>query len=150
MDSRRADSPADALVRFLNTLIGRREPQSLGELREAVQAMGIDPDRLVSRARERIAKAREDARLSWVSRARAVLPEIRRRLEATKSTARLTKEEQLRRIQDAAAGAFGTPAREFVASFHKFEDLPDTDLASLVDDIEALRLLEDDSRDDRT
>jgi hypothetical protein len=112
--------------------------------------MGMDPDRLISRARERLAKAREEARLSWVSRAQAALPEIRRRLQATKAVASLSRKEQLRRIREAAEGLFGMPAREFVASFHKFEDLPDADLASLVEDIEVLRLLEKEPRDDRT
>jgi hypothetical protein len=148
MDERRADSPADALVRFLNTLITRQEPRSITELRESVQAMGMDPDRLVTRARERLAQAREEARLSWVTRARTSLPEIRRRLRETKALAALDRKEQLRRIREAAEGVFGMPAREFVASFHKLEELPDADLASLVEDIEVLRLLEKEPRDE--
>lgn len=150
MDSQRADSPADALMRFLNTLIQHRDSRSVEELRESVKTMGLDPDRLVRRAQEQISKAREDTRLAWVTRARVLLPEIRRQLESTKSAERLTKEEQLYRIREAATGTFGVSVREFVASFHKFEDLPDADLASLVDDIEALRLLEDDPPNDRT
>lgn len=149
MDQRRADSPADSLVRFLNALIAQAEPRSIEELRESVHAMGIDPNRLVSRARERLAQALEEARLSWVTRARAALPEIRRRLQATKAAASLTRDQQLRRIREAAEGLFGMSAREFVASFHKFDDLPDADLTSLVEDIEVLRLLEKEPHDDR-
>jgi hypothetical protein len=44
---------------------------------------------------------------------------------------------------------FSSPAREFVASFHKFEDLPDADLASLVEDVEAVRLFERDPDHER-
>ena len=150
MDDRQAGSPADSLVRFLNTLMTRSEPRSLEELRESAHAMGIDSDRLVRRARERLAQAREEARLSWVSRARAALPEIRQRLQATKAVANLNRKEQLQRIREAAEGLFGMPAREFVTSFHKFEELPDADLASLVEDIEMLRLLENEPHDDRT
>jgi hypothetical protein len=149
MDQRQNDSPADALVRFLNTLIIGREPRSVDELRESVQAMGMDPDRLLARAREQVARAREEARLSWATRARARLPEVRRRLRESKVLAGLSREDQLRRIREAAEGACGAGAREFAASFHKFEDLTDADLASLVEDIEALRLLEEGPPDDR-
>lgn len=150
MDQRQTDSPADALVRFLNALIVRREPRSVEELRESVQAMGMDPDRLLARAREQMARAHEEARLSWATRARTSLPEIRRRLRESKLLAGLSREEQLRRIRQAAEGALGTEAREFAASFHKFEDLPTADLASLVEDVEALRLLEEGPPDDRS
>jgi hypothetical protein len=147
MEEKRPDSPADALVLFLNTLIATRETRPIEELRESVQAMGMDPDRLLARARERVARAREDARLSWVTSARARIPEIRKRLRDTKALAGLSREQQLRRLREAAEGAFGVRAREFVASFHKFEDLPD--LASLVEDAEALRLLEEEPGDER-
>lgn len=150
MDEQRADSPVDALVRFLNTLITRQEPRSINELRESVQAMGMDPDRLLTRARERLAQAREEARLSWVTRARTSLPEVRRRLRDTKALVGLSREQLLRRVREAAEGVFGMPAREFVASFHKLEDLPDADLASLVEDIEVLSLLEREPPDERT
>src|SRR5438552_1662598 len=76
MEQRRADSPADSLMRFLNALVTRSGPRSIEELRESVHTMGMDPDRLVSRARERLAQAHEEARLSWVARAQAALPEI--------------------------------------------------------------------------
>lgn len=148
MEQKRPDSPADALVLFLNTLIATRETRPIEELRDSVQAMGMDPDRLLARARERVARAREDARLSWVTRARAGIPEIRRRLRDTKALAGLSREQQLRRLREAAEGAFGVRAREFV-TFHKFEDLPDADLASLVEDAEALRLLEEEPGDER-
>ena len=150
MEEQRAESPADALVRFLNSLIAQpTAPRSIEELRESVQAMGIDPERLVSRARERLARAQEEARLSWVTRARTALPEIRRRVHSTRSLVNLTRDELLRRVREAAEGIFGPPAREFAASFHKFDDLPDADLASLVEDIEVLRLLDGESKDER-
>lgn len=150
MDQRRGDSPADALVRFLNTLIAAGEPRSVEELRESVQAMGMDPERLLARTREQVARAREEARLGWVTWARARLPDIRRRLRETKALVGLSRGQQLQRIREAAEGVLGMRAKEFVASFHKFEDLPDADLVSLVEDIEALRLIEQEPRDERT
>ena len=150
MNPKRDRMPADALVAFLNTLIATGESRSIDELRESVRSMGMDPDRLLARAKEQIDRAREEARLGWVARARARLPQIRERLRDAKTLAGLGREQHLRRIREAAEGAFGTRAREFVASFHKFEDLPDEDLASLVEDVEALRLLEQEPRDERT
>lgn len=149
MDQGRPDSSADALVRFLNALITDKEPRPIEELRESVKAMGMDPDQLIARARERVADAHEKARLSWVVRAQARLPKIRQRLADARSSSHLGRNELLRRIRDAAGGAFGMPAREFAAAHHKLEDLPDADLASLVDDIEALRLLEEEPGDER-
>jgi hypothetical protein len=150
MDPKSARTPSDALVAFLNALIVARESRSIEELRESVKSMGMDPDRLLARAREQMDRAREEARLGWVARARAKLPQIRDRLRDARALAGLNREQQLRRIRDAAEGAFGTRAREFVASFHKFEDLPDAELASLVEDVEALRLLEQEPGDERT
>ena len=111
--------------------------------------MGIDSDRLLSYARERLARAQEGARLSWATRARMALPEIRRRVQAARSAVNLTRGDLLGRILEASEGVFGTRAMEFAASFHKFEDLPDADLASLVEDIEILRLLDSESKDGR-
>lgn len=149
MDQRRSESPADALVRFLNALITAKEARSIEELRESVQSMGMDPDRLLARVQEQVARARDAARLSWVARAQSVLPHIRRRLGEGKVVTRLNRDELLRRIHEAAEGMFGTRVQEFAASFRKFENLPNEDLASLVEDIEALRLLEEDKSNDR-
>jgi hypothetical protein len=149
MDAKSDHTPSDALVAFLNTLITTRESRSIEELRDSLRSMGMDPDRLLARAKEQMDRAREEARLGWVARARAKLPQIRERLRDAKTSAGLGREQQLRRIREAAEGAFGMRAREFVASFHKFEDLPDEDLASLAEDVEALRLLEHESHDER-
>lgn len=142
MDQKWSESPADALVRFLNALLTAREPRSIEELRLSVQSMGMDPDRLLVRAREQVIRAREATRLGWVARAQAMLPAIRQRLRERKVVVGLNRDQLIRRIRDAAQGVFGAPAQELAASFRKFENLPDKDLASLVEDIEALRLLE--------
>lgn len=149
MERSRSESPADALVQFLNTLITAREPRSVEELRETVQSMGMDPDRLLGQVREQLARAREAARLSWATRAQTMLPGIRQRLREKGVTKGLKRDELIRRIREAAEGVFGMRVQEFAASFHKFENLPEEDLASLAEDIEALRLLEEHRDDER-
>lgn len=150
MDRKQSGTPADALVSFLNALITARESRSIEELRESAQSMGMDPDRLLARAREQVARAREQARLSWVTRARSRAEEVRQRIRDAGVAARLTRQELIRRIREAAEGAFGPTAEEFVrASFKNLESLPNEDLVSFVEDIEALRLLEKEPGDER-
>lgn len=149
MDKKQPDSPADSLVRFLNALMKTQEPRSLEDLRESVLAMGMDPDRLIARAREQVARAREEARLGWAKRAQALLPTIRQRLGEGKRTVRLTRDQQLARVRDALEGALGEPAREVAAAWRNLEDVPEEDLATLVEDIEALRRLQEELGDDR-
>lgn len=149
MDQKQGNTPADALVTFLNALITARDSRSIDELRESVQSMVIDPDRLVARAREQVTRAREQARLSWVTRAHAMLPQIRERLREAPTGLRPNRDEQVRRVREAIEGVFGEHVQEFAAAFRKFEYLPDKDLVSLVEDIEALRLLEGESGDER-
>lgn len=148
MEEKHPSTSADALVSFLNALIFPRESRSIEELRESVQSMGVDPDHLLARAREQVARAREQARLSWATRARARLPKIRTHLREAPIATRLTRDEQVRRVREAVEGAFGDRAREFAAAFRNFGDLPDADLASIVEDIEALRLLEEEPGDE--
>ena len=149
MDKKQPDSSADALVSFLNTLITAHESRSIEELRESVKSMGMDADRLLARAREQVDRARERARLNWVTRARARADEVRQRIRDAGTAARLTRQEQIQRIREAAEGAFGQTAEQFAASFKNLESLPEQDLLSFVEDIEALRLLEEEPGDER-
>jgi len=142
MDHTRPGTPADALVSFLNALMTASESRSIEELRESVRSMGMDPDHLLARAREQVTRAREQARLSWVTRARSRAEEVRQRIRDAGLVARLGRQDLIRRIKDAAEGAFGTTSAEFVrTSFRNFESMPDQDLVSLLEDIEALRVL---------
>jgi hypothetical protein len=148
MDQKQPDSPGDNLVRFLNALITTKEPRSLEDLREAVQGMRMDPDRLLARAREQVARAREEARLGWVKRAQTLIPKLRERLAGRQAIPAMSRQERLAQVRRMVQGVLGRQAAEL--AFKNLESLPDDDLGSLLQELEALRSLEEEFPDERS
>lgn len=111
-----------------------------------LKALGIDPLALAKRGSAFVAKAKEDERLSWQARAREERATLQRL--AAKSTTRvlpntprkeiLTRLEALR-MADANVG----PAIKMAARKRKPEESTDEELRALLEEMEALRSIED-------
>lgn len=141
-EKRSPETPGETMARFLNALMRSAKPETLEDLRESLQAMGVDPNEVISVVRAEIERAREAARLNWATQARDRLRKARALFGQVAPRVVGNRAEQLDLIRRALIGEYGKSVQTVAAAFHKIEELPPEDLASLVEDIECLRLLE--------
>jgi hypothetical protein len=114
-------------------------------LDEELRSMGLDPDAIAQRGIDFIVKVQEEERLAWQARAR----ERRTQLEAKASravvvqgldrAAVLARLEQLRATHPKLGTAIQMAARK-----RKPEESTDAELRALLEQMEALRAIEDD------
>ena len=111
-----------------------------------LKALGIDPVALATKGSEFVARAKEEERLSWQARAREERATLQRL--AANSTTRVLpntpRKEILARLEalrmnDANVG----PAIKMAARKRKPEESTDEELRALLEEMEALRSIED-------
>lgn len=119
-------------------------------LDEELKAMGIDPSLLAKRGREFVTKAKEEERLSWQKRAQ----ERRSQLQARASKAAeirpaamdrraiLARLDELRATDPNVGTAIRMAARK-----RRPEESTDDELKALLDEMEALRAIEGNSKE---
>lgn len=133
----------ESLTEFMSDEAGLSDEDIASELRE----LGIDPEGLEKKVEEIVAKASEQRRLAWREKAKQRRAEIDKMLgqgqQRSPSSADLKT-----KIREILEGSFGKGARSFAeAYFRKKERVSEGDLASLLDDLEKLGLLEESNKD---
>jgi len=115
--------------------------RTMDEVREDLKAEGIDPDRIIERGRELVAKKLDECRLSWQAKARE------ERLSALKTTERVKPPmaggELQEKIKEILSGMLGRQTQEFAqAYFRKLDKVTEKDMQSFLEDLERLKILE--------
>lgn len=112
---------------------------------EELRAMGVDPSELATRASEFAARAKDAERLSWQAQAE----ERRARLQALASKAtsslpaRMDRKEMLARLDALRAAPSVGSSIKMAARKRKPEESSDDELRALLEEMEALRSIED-------
>lgn len=112
------------------------------ELLSELKDQGIDVTKLEMRVAEIVKKDLRERRLAWLTKAR----ERRLKLKKLLDTLPITKGSQdlKSRFQEILKGSYGQEALRYVESyFRKKGSLSENDLASLIEDLEHLNLLEE-------
>lgn len=131
----------DGLVELFTNLPDR----TMEELEEDLREEGVDPETFAQRVRELVESELEEQRLAWFEHARqgrgAALERLR---EVQPSSTLSTLKEVKQKVKAVLAGQYGPDASEFAyAQLHhrNLDDVTESDLRSLLDDLERLKLL---------
>jgi hypothetical protein len=115
--------------------------RTIDEVREDLKAEEIDPDRVIERGRELVARRLDELRLSWQAKARE------ERLSALKNTEAVEAAPMGRELQEKinaiTSGMHGRQIQQFAqAYFRKLDKVTEKDMKSFLEDLERLKMLE--------
>lgn len=134
----------ESLTDFLSDPTGLSREDIVTELQEH----GIDTDQLEKRVMEIVKKGSEKRRLGWRERARERQDKIERLLNSKQIVIEASNLKN--KIMDILKGTYGPDALyRAEAYFRKRDTVSEKDLESLVEDLEALNLLEEANKESK-
>lgn len=143
MVDRKPPETASEFLDRLTQLLASVPDRSLEELKEDLQAQGIDPERVVDRVQRLVDAKLNDYRLRWQEQAKRERLAILGRLRNVTPKLPAARSDLERRFAEIISGLWGPRAQAYVhAYFRKLERITENDLRSLLEDLERLKLLE--------
>ena len=134
----------ESLTDFLSDPTGLSQEDIVTELQEH----GIDTDQLEKRVMDIVKKGSEKRRLGWRERARERQDKIERLLNSKQIVIEASNLKN--KIMDILKGTYGPDALyRAEAYFRKRDTVSEKDLESLVEDLEALNLLEEANKESK-
>lgn len=134
-----------ALEGLDDDLLDPNMPDAMVE--EELRQLGIDPDALARRTLDTVARAKEEERLSWQARARERRGVLEGRMEKTTVPETMDRGAMLARLNELRSSNSRIGSAIMVAARkRKPEQSSDEELRGLLEDMEALRAIEDDER----
>ena len=134
----------ESLTDFLSDPVGLSQEDIVTELQEH----GIDTDQLEKRVMEIVKKGSAKRRLGWRERARERQDKIERLLNSKQIVIEASNLKN--KIMDILKGTYGPDALyRAEAYFRKRDTVSEKDLESLVEDLEALNLLEEANKESK-
>ena len=134
----------ESLTDFLSDPTGLSQEDIVAELQE----QAIDTDELEKRVMEIVKKGSEKRRLAWRERAKGRRAEVERILDSKHIV--IGASDLKNKIMEILQGTYGPEALSHAeAYFRKKEKVSEKDLESLIEDLEALNLLEEANKESK-
>lgn len=107
---------------------------------ESLSAAGIDPDDVANRVVQQVKKLTKESPLHWRQKSQSTRAELMKRVKERASTqaASLSRPQLLDKIRDAMRRF---PDHRAAVAFSKFEEAPDEDLRSMLEELAVLEEL---------
>lgn len=152
MDSKKEQSEAREASEFLDNLVefySDFEDLSLEELKAEIREEGINPEALLSKAKELIESKIKDANLAWKEEAKKKRTSLLKQLATIKVEVPESISDLRKKISDIIRGEHGGDLQcHAAAHFKNIEEITDEDLISLYEDFMKLKLLKDSCKKD--